>query len=172
MTTRRQLAGCLALAVLLGVGSTVASAETLAAPSGKPILVISGKIKNTNQGDTAEFDRDMIEALGMKTIQTTTPWYSGVMTFEGVPMAKLLSYVGAYGTEVTALALNDYSTTIPIEDFTSYDVILALKRNGTYMPVKDKGPLFIVYPFDSKSELQQQKYYSRAAWQVARLIVK
>jgi hypothetical protein len=70
------------------------------------------------------------------------------------------------------MALNDYTTEIPVDDFTKYNVILALKRDGEYMPVRDKGPLFIVYPYDSDPELRSQKYYSRSAWQVARLIVK
>lgn len=172
MIARRWLIRSLCCAALMSSGTLVATAAPLTPPKGKVILTISGKIKNTNHGDVAEFDREMIEALGMASIKTNTPWYKGVMTFEGVPMTKLLAAVGAYGTDVTALALNDYSTTIPIADFTSYNVIMALKRDGNYMPISDKGPLFIVYPFDSDSELQQQKYYSRAAWQVARLVVK
>jgi hypothetical protein len=80
--------------------------------------------------------------------------------------------VGATGTSVVAYALNDYSTEIPMEDFTRYGVLLALKRNGEYMPVRDKGPLFIVYPYDSMPELKHQKYYSRSAWQVARMVVE
>ena len=47
-----------------------------------------------------------------------------------------------------------------------WQVLLALKRNGAYMPVRDKGPLFIVYPYDSSPELKHQKYYSRSAWPV------
>ena len=86
-------------------------------------------------------------------------------------MAALLDHVGAAGTKVTALALNDYSTDIPLDDFRRYDAILALKRDGAYMPVRDKGPLFIVYPYDSDPALKHQRYYSRSAWQVARLVV-
>ena len=40
------------------------------------------------------------------------------------------------------------------------------------MPVRDKGPLFVVYPYDSDPELRSQKFYSRSAWQVKSLIVK
>ena len=58
-----------------------------------------------------------------------------------------------------------------MSDFALHGVILALKRDGVYMPVRDKGPLFIVYPYDSDSDLQHRRYYSRSAWQVARLIV-
>jgi hypothetical protein len=39
------------------------------------------------------------------------------------------------------------------------------------MPVRDKGPLFIVYPYDSDTRLQSQTYYSRSAWQVCKLLV-
>jgi hypothetical protein len=83
-----------------------------------------------------------------------------------------MSAVGATGDTITAVALNDYTTEIPISDFAQYGVLLAIKRNGEYMPVRDKGPLFIVYPFDSSPELKAQRFYGRSAWQVAKLIVK
>jgi hypothetical protein len=73
---------------------------------------------------------------------------------------------------VLAIALNDYTSEVPIEDFARYHTILALKRDGEYMPVRDKGPLFIVYPYDSNPELKSQKFYSRSVWQVTRLVVK
>lgn len=50
-----------------------AYAEKLPAPTGKPVLTISGKIGNTNVGDKAVFDLAALEKLGMKTVETTTP---------------------------------------------------------------------------------------------------
>jgi len=147
-------------------------AEPLAAPTGKPILVISGSIANTNVGDTAQFDRDMLEAIGLQSVETTNPWYDGRVKFDGVSMDKLMTLVGAKGTKVTAVALNDYVSTLPMEDFKTFNVILALKRDGNYMPVRDKGPLFIIYPYESDPKLQSQTYYTRSAWQVAKLIVE
>ncbi|WP_273793463.1 oxidoreductase [Brucella anthropi] len=149
-----------------------AVAEPLAKPTGKPILVISGNISNTNVDDTAQFDRDMLEAIGLVTVETTNPWYDGRVRFEGVLMDKLMTLVGAKGTNVTAVALNDYVSKLPMEDFTKFNVILAMKRDGNYMPVRDKGPLFIIYPYDSDPQLQTQTYYTRSAWQVAKLIVE
>nr|WP_259677544.1 HPP family protein [Klebsiella pneumoniae] len=70
------------------------------------------------------------------------------------------------------LALNDYTTIIPIDDFYKFPVIMALKMNGQYMRIRDKGPLFIVYPYDSSAELQNQIYYSRSAWQVSKMIIE
>ena len=61
---------------------------------------------------------------------------------------------------------------LPVEDVRRYDVILALRRNGEYMPVQNRGPLFIVYNFDSDPELKNQKFYSRSVWHIAKLEVR
>jgi hypothetical protein len=166
------LKGALFGAVFACFGTSFVTAEPLPLPSDRPILTISGKISDTNKDDTAQFDRPMLEALGLETIETTTPWYTGSVKFEGVPLEKLMKRVGASGQTIVVTALNDYTTEIPMKDFTDYKVILALKRNGEYMPVRDKGPLFIVYPFDSKPELKSQTFYGRSAWQVAKILVK
>jgi hypothetical protein len=34
------------------------------------------------------------------------------------------------------------------------------------MAVRDKGPLFIIYPFDQHAELRNSVYHSRCAWQL------
>ncbi|SEQ02189.1 hypothetical protein SAMN05216548_102190 [Faunimonas pinastri] len=142
---------------------------TAAVPMDKPILTISGNI--TADGGSASFSRKQLEAIGLVKITTKTPWYPRVSTFEGVPLKKLLDSVGAHGTTLTAVALNDYSSDIPLSDIEQYPVILAMKRDGDFMPVSDKGPLFVMYPFDSRPELQDQKYYGRAVWQISKLVV-
>ncbi|MGD9614305.1 MAG: molybdopterin-dependent oxidoreductase [Alphaproteobacteria bacterium] len=149
-----------------------AGAETLRLPTGKPILTVTGKIAVTNDRGKAVFDRQMIEALGETSFSTATPWYDGPHKFEGVPLAKLLDTVGSSGDRLVVTALNDYVTEIPVADARKFGVILALKRDGQYMPVSDKGPIFIIYPFDSNSELKAQVYYKRSAWQVSRIEVK
>jgi hypothetical protein len=157
------------------VGTVVAGlavAAPLPAPAEKPILSISGNISVTNKDNAAQFDRAMLESMGMVTIETETPWYQGPVKFEGVPLAKLMDRVGASGKQAVVVALNDYSSEIPMEDFAKHNVVLALKVNGDYISVRDKGPLFIIYPFDSNPDLKNQTYYGRSVWQVAKIIVK
>jgi hypothetical protein len=157
---------------LAGAAIRPAWADALPRPQEKPILSISGNITRRNTETAAVFDRPMLEALGMQGFVTGTPWYSGKTRFDGVSMNVLLKSVGATGTSILATALNDYSTEIPSADFAEYEVILALKRDGAYMPVRDKGPLFIVYPYDSSPDLQSPKFYSRSAWQLAQITVR
>lgn len=168
--TRRDLFLSGGLAVALA--SHTASAEPALPPiKGPVILTISGRISVVNRDNTAQFDREGLESLGVETLTTSTPWYDGPQRFEGVRMSRIMAVVGARGTTVTAIALNDYMTEIPLSDFTRYNVLLALKRNGEYMRVRDKGPLFIVYPYDSSPELRGQPFYGRSAWQLYQLIV-
>ena len=161
----------------MAVGPSTAMAHPvaggpLAEPAGRVILTVSGRISVTNDGDTARFDRAMLEELGMAGFTTVTPWYDGPVTFEGVPMTRLLQRLGGQGDTVQAVALNDYSTEIPMTDFARWGVLLALKRDGVYLSIRDKGPLFIVYPYDTNAELRAPRYYGRSAWQVARLVVR
>ena len=76
--------------LLLANAGTVHSAA-LAKPEGKVVLTITGRITETNADGAAEFDLAMLEAIGMKSFTTTTPWFDGPVTFEGVPMATLLN---------------------------------------------------------------------------------
>jgi hypothetical protein len=164
------------LAVLGGIvllASLVRAEDaSLAKPTAEPILIVSGEIARTNGHGVARFDREMLEAIGTTTIRTRTPWHDYVAEFEGVSMQALMEYVGAHGTEVTATALNDYQSTIPMSDFERFEVVLAMKRDGKEMPIRDKGPLFIVYPYDSAAELQSEQYYSRSVWQLKELEVR
>jgi len=154
------------------LAANLAGAGSLPEPAEKPILTVTGKISATNKDGAAQFDRAMLEALGETSFSTSTPWYQEPVKFEGVAIAKLLDAVGATGDRIVSIALNDYSAEMPIEDARKFGVILALKRDGEYMTVRDKGPIFIVYPFDSDPDLKAQKYYSRSVWQVARIEVK
>lgn len=152
--------------------ATQAWAGEFSKPTGKVLLTMSGNIQNTNDGGKAIFDLASLEKLGMVSFQTTSPWYDGRTTFTGISLQKLMDYVGAKGTVVKVTALNDYTTEIPLSDFKKYNVILALKVNGEYMRIRDKGPLFVVYPYDSIPELNNQIYYSRSAWQVSRMTIE
>lgn len=126
----------------------------------------------TSASGSVTFDRTQLEAMNMVSIKTTTPWNEGVVDFEGVPLDQLLENAKAEGATTTVIALNDYSVDIPTSDFAEFGAILAVKRNGAYMPVDDQGPFFVIYPFDSNPALQGQPYYGRAVWQVKELTVQ
>lgn len=133
------------------------------------ILTVSGGIASTNDNDTAVFDLDMIKELGMTSIETTTIWTEGVQSFVGVPLTALLEAVEAEGTVIKATAVNDYAIEIPLDDPTSTAALIAYENNGSVMTLRDKGPLWIVYPYDEAPQFQTEVVYSRSIWQLDRI---
>lgn len=171
MLARFALLLACAAAAFFGPSSDTA-AQRLAEPSGRVILEISGKIANTNAPNRARFDLKSLEALGITKITTSTPWTEGKKVFEGIRLRDLLQAVGADGATITPVALNDYKLDIPREDFDKYPVILAYRMDGEELRVRDKGPLWIVYPRDEFPELDNRLIRSRWVWQVKELMVR
>ena len=149
----------------LALGSAL-PALALPPATGKVILTLTGKIGEKNSGEKAVFDLAMLEKLPQQSFTTKTPWDKQPVKFTGPLLRDVLAAAKASGTTLKASALNDYKTSIPLEDATRYDMVLAHKMNDQAIPVRTKGPLFIVYPFDTKPELQSAVYYERSAWQL------
>ena len=150
---------------------TAVLANALAVPTGEVILTIEGNIANTNGEGVAVFDLAMLDALPQRTTTTETPWYDDAQSFSGPVIQSLLEAIGAQGMTVTVRALNDYSAEIPIEDLQANPVILASRLNGDVLSVRDKGPLFVVYPFDLDPSLYNEVYFGRSVWQVVSVTV-
>lgn len=149
-----------------------AQMTALEKPAGPVVLTVQGSITQANQGQKAQFDMRMLEKLPQKTFTTQTPWYPLPVSFTGPLLRDVLAAAGAKGSKITAVALNDYKTEIPFDDATRHEVIVARLMNNRPMPIREKGPLFIVYPFDTKAELRTELYYNRSAWQLSTLQIQ
>ena len=147
------------------------AAQSLPAPDGEPLLTVTGNIALTDRGDAAVFDQAMLEAMDPVTITPSTIWTEGAQTFTGVPLAQLVELLGAEGEVMMATAINDYTVEIPREDWVENGPIVAFLNNGEPMSIRDKGPLWIIYPYDDNPDYQTEVIYSRSIWQLNRIQV-
>ncbi len=161
----------MAAAAIVCAAESGASAEGLDAPSGEILLTVSGAVSVTNDGDTAQFDIDMLRSLGETSFTTSTPWTDGPQTFTGVSLKALLQALELESGTLSATAINDYAVDIPVSDAVENGPIVAFLRNGETMSVRDKGPLWIVYPYDSREEYRAEVIFSRSIWQLDRIVV-
>ena len=141
-------------------------AQALPSPSGAVVLSIGGRIQHANQGERAAFDMAMLEALVQQTFTTKTPWFKEARKFTGPLLRDVLKLVGAQGTTLRMGALNDYRIDVPSDDARRFDVVLARMIDDKPITVREKGPLFMIYPFDSDATLRNPLYYSRSVWQL------
>lgn len=141
-------------------------------PSGPVILTVSGNIGLTNVGNEAQFDRSMLEALPQHEFETSTPWTEGINHYRGPLMRELLARLNAESDSVHVAALNGYEADIPVSDFEEYEVILALEKDEKAIPIREYGPLWVLYPFDQDEALLSEKIRFRAVWQVMHIDVR
>ena len=149
---------------------SIAMAGDLAAPDGRVVLTVSGAIENMNGDGTAAFDRDMLESLEWREIETYTSFTQGPQKFAGPTLASVLAAVGADGATMNATAINDYFVEIPTAHADQHDVLLALDMNGKTMRVRDKGPVWVVYPLSQDATLEKP-FDTEMIWQLNRIEV-
>lgn len=130
-----------------------------------PMLTISGEVAKQT------LTREQLIQLADRTIKTQTPWTEGEQVFLGISAQKLLEKVNKPAHSLKAHALNDYWATIPTDDIKKYNPIFAIKKNGDWMRVRDKGPIWVIYPLSDFNQLDNEVLHSRMAWQVDRIEV-
>lgn len=168
LTVRRPAFAALAFRglALLALIATPAVAAGLAQPSGPVVLTVKGPLDRTNAERAAEFDLAMLDSLPQRVTTTTTPWHDGPQVFAGPRLSDLVAAVGARGSALRVVGIDDYSAVLPWSEFADAPVILATRVNGRPMTLRQYGPLLIVYPFDEFPELRREVQFSRSVWQV------
>lgn len=117
----------------------------------------------------AVFDAATLECIGVVQYTTETAWSDNPITFDGVLLSAVLDVIGADSgaSSLKITALNDYAIEVPIDDAREWPTMLALKADGKYMSVRDKGPLWLVYPRHMNAQFGNDKYNARWIWQIA-----
>jgi hypothetical protein len=162
----------LVLAALALVPAHAGAPLPLPPPEGEVLLTVTGAISVTNVDGAAAFDRAALGRLRAAEVVTGTVWTDGISRFVGVPLQAVLDRVGApRDGRLRLVALNDYSVAIPAQDLSATVPMLALERDGAPMSVRDKGPIWVIYPYDSGSEWRSEQVFSRSIWQLNRIEV-
>lgn len=145
-------------------------AAELPVPEGRVLLKVHGRVSNLNGSDAASFDYQMLRSLDWKEIETFTSFTQGPQIFEGPTLRSLLDAVGAKGSQLNATAINGYFVKIPVSHAYEHNVILAIKMNGRVMRIRDKGPIWVVYPL-SEEEAVKDYFNNEMIWQLSQIEV-
>jgi hypothetical protein len=160
----------LTLSIVAGHPLAAAAAD-LAVPSGEVILTVSGAITASNGNGVAQFDATLLASLPQHSFSTTTIWTEGANIYSGVLLKDLLAAVGAAGGTVNATALNDYQISFPVTDIADDAPLVAYLSDGKPMSVRDKAPLWLIFPFDTNANYRTEETYARSIWQMDRIEV-
>lgn len=161
---RRTLLATIALCALVPLPAV---ADPLPPPEGEVLLTVSG----AGSGDSVPLDLALLQSLPQTTYETETIWTVGTQTFTGVTLKALMERLDGTGKGLRAHAINNYAIDIPWADVADGSALIAHHRNGATMSVREKGPLWLVYPYDSDARFRQETYHARSIWQLDRIDV-
>lgn len=158
------LSGFVALAAT-GQADTVVEVDNSTSPDTIENVLLTVELGG-DQDATKRYTLAQLRALGEVSFETETIWTTGPQQFTGVSLAVMLAQFGSAEGVLQARAINDYMVEIPVTDAIEGGPIIAYQRNGKTMPLRSKGPLWIVYPYDSNPAYKTEAIYSRSIWQL------
>ncbi|WP_415922270.1 molybdopterin-dependent oxidoreductase [Tateyamaria sp. SN6-1] len=132
---------------------------------------MSLKISGTGANAPVVLTLEDLDAMPQVSFSTSTIWTDGDVTFSGVPLKALLQDAAETGTTVEMVALNDYKVAMPLSELEDGAPIVATRMDGAVMSVRDKGPFWVVFPYDADAKYQTETIYSYSIWQLNRLEV-
>jgi len=159
---RRAMLGALAGVMLPGFlrADTHVGDETLLEVGAEP-----------ESGPAVEFDLTRLDTLQTRSFQTSTPWTEGVQRFSGPSLVDVLAAAAFVGNQVRAEALNSYHAVLAVPEPQDPYPILCTRIDGRVLSVRDKGPIWIMYPFDSDERYRTETFFGASVWHLVRLVV-
>ncbi|APE45905.1 hypothetical protein BOO69_20295 (plasmid) [Sulfitobacter alexandrii] len=127
----------------------------------------------TNSDVTTTYTLEELLEMPQTTVVTRNDYVDGPTTFRGPSLRSILTETEIpRDATLHMVALNDFMAELPAEDAFAYDVILAVLRDGEKMSVRDKGPIWVIYPMDDDPELTDDLYNGRLIWQLKSISAK
>lgn len=157
----------LALA-MAGLAAFTISIATTQIAAAETILTVTHTATAGGTAVKTEYDLAALQALPKSSFETKTEWTEGVQTFEGVEVQALMAALGVTSGTMTATAADGYMLEIPAAEMMISGPIVAYSMNGAALPA-DKGPLWIVYPYDRAPEFNTEDTVSRSIWALTQI---
>ncbi len=127
-------------------------------------------VTDSSQDVVVELTEDDLLAMEQFSVHTENEFVDGLAEFTGPLARDVIALLDAL--EITTLrltAVNEYIIEVPVSDILDYDVIFAMSQNGERLSIRDKGPIWVIYPMTDNVELQDRIYNDRLIWQLVKV---
>lgn len=133
---------------------------------------LQAEMLTISRGDTTVvLTEEEFLALPQTEYTTINDYVSAPTLFSGVLLRDLVALVGTPqpGDLYRGIALNDYAADLPIDDALAFDVLVARSRDGVPMSIRNKGPLWVVYPTEVLPQSTLFSVNNKLIWQLKAL---
>lgn len=123
--------------------------------------------------DVSIIDYDAIMAFSFVEVFTDNEYIEAPAIFSGPLLRDVVaSKSPAADATIAFEALDGYRVEIPMQDALDYRLILALTMNGERMSVREKGPMWLIYPLSDHPELSPAHYNPLQIWQINKIEIQ
>ena len=151
------------------MGAAIA-ASVLATPLSAEVILLS--VTGDVPGGVRAFTDEDLMALPQVSFDTGTIWTESTDSYSGPTLASVLEAAGAGDGALTLSAVNDYKVEVQRDLIGDEAPIIATRINGEPFSVREKGPLWVVFPYDAGPEYQSEVVYAVSVWQLVTIEVK
>lgn len=140
---------------------------TITAWAQRPILTIQGL------DQPVVLTLSDLQAMPDNTVSTETIWTDKRHTFSSVRFKDLFEElkVDTSGKKITMIALNDYSIEVEVDTLVKHNAFIAYAMDGKTMRIRDKGPLWVLYPFSDQPEINIPPFQAHSIWQLKTIVL-
>lgn len=114
-----------------------------------------------------------LDALPQHSVATVSPYFEVQMRFSGPLLDDVLIHLTGEKPErkdpITLTALNDYFVETTLDVLSEADAIIATRKDGIRLSIRDRGPYWLMLPLSDRPELDNEQYHRLLVWQLSRI---
>lgn len=156
------------IALCLGLTLTVAPVPAKAADTSLTLEIVFN-----NESESVSFSHLELDTLTQHSIETTSPYTEGSQQFTGPLLTTVLRRATnsdwSDQTKLTLTALNDYVVTTTVDKLRNSQAIVATKKGGVRLSVRERGPFWIMIPLSDRPELDNEDFHRLMIWQLSKI---
>ncbi|GHA29519.1 molybdopterin-binding protein [Oceanisphaera arctica] len=133
------------------------------------VLTLYGDIQlDDRQYDRLDFTLSELQALPQADITTAHPWVTQAHHYHGVDLNRLMARLFGHRRVVSLYleALNGFSVAVDWPQISPFSPIIAWQEDERLMSRRNKGPLWLMLPYDRVPKVQQADFLHFMAWQL------
>jgi len=128
-------------------------------------------VNNATDGRSVSFTYEEMLALPQTEFRTSTIWTSDVDSYAGPSLAAVLDAAEMPHDDLRIYAINDYNVEFPAGNIAADAPILAIHVNGEPFSIRDKGPIWLLFPFDDNDSYRTEDNFALSVWQLNQIDV-
>jgi hypothetical protein len=134
-----------------------------------PQLCLDGDI---SAGSPVFLDLEDLLEFPQTSFETTTIWTEAPHVFSGPSLSGVLGAFGAGQGDLTLTGLDSYRVTLRRSMVDEVSPIIAISLDGQRIRTRNRGPYWLMFPFDSRKEFQAAEYFAASVWHLAQITVQ